>query len=163
MSADAVVNAAKLAWDVIKEGKPSADITGSTANAVPQVDNWQSLTDARGPNSWRMTFTNSFIWPFDDYDHCQLEILLKWDFGAHYQGGGAFIPNIWVEVPNCFVGFGWNANIAFQAQNPTNAGSVTAPHARIPVTVKGTVSSGAELHHVEWGFVLFGNGTSTKS
>jgi hypothetical protein len=25
--------------------------------------------------------------------------------------------------------------------------------------VKGTVSSGAENHHVEWGFVLFGNGT----
>jgi hypothetical protein len=161
MSADTIVNAAKAAWDVIKDGAASAEISSSSANAVPQVDDWQSLTDTRGPNSYRMYYSRGFVWPFDDYDHVQIEILLKWDFGARYKGGGAFIPNIWVEVPQCFVGFGWDANISLTAQNPTNAGSAGAPHARIPVTIKGSVSSGAEFHHVEWGFVLFGNGSST--
>ncbi|MDP9465017.1 MAG: hypothetical protein M3P52_10360, partial [Actinomycetota bacterium] len=60
MSADTIVNAAKLAWEVIKDGKPSAEISSSTANAVPEVDDWQSLTDTRGPNSYRMKYNRSF-------------------------------------------------------------------------------------------------------
>ena len=161
MSADTIVNVAKFAWDVIKDGKPAADIANSTANAVPQVDDWQTLTETRGPNSYRIKYHNSFVWPFDDYDHVQFEILLKWDWGARYHGGGAFIPNIWVEVPEVFAGWPWSVNIGLTSQHPTNAGPANAPLARIPVTVKGTAGSGAELYHLEWGFVLFGSGEST--
>lgn len=162
MSADTVVNMAKFAWDVIKDGAASADIADSRANAVPQVDDWLSLTGAQGPNVYSMKYSNSFLWPLDDYVHVQFEIQLKWDIGARYKGGGAFIPNIWLTVPECFVGWPWNVNISFSAQNPTNAGDAGAPLARIPVTVKGTVSSGAELNHVEWGFILFGDGNSQQ-
>lgn len=164
MSAESVINAAKFAWDVIKDGKPAADLTSTTANAVPQVDDWQSLTDTQArPNAFRMKYNVSYVWPLDDYDHVQLQIVLKWDFGARYHGGGAFIPNVWVEVPECFVGSGWDVNLRLTAQNPTNTGASGSPLARIPVTVKGTVSSGLELYHVEWAFVLFGDGTSTTS
>ncbi len=163
MSADTIVNVAKFAWEVIKDGKPAVDISSSSANAVPEVQDWQSLTNTTGPNIYRMKYHAGFMWPLDDYDHVQFEILLKWDFGAHYHGGGAFIPNVWVEVPECFVGWPWNVNIGLSAQHPTNAGQAEAPLARLPVTVKGTVSSGAELEHLEWGFVLFGNGASEKS
>ena len=163
MSAETIVNMLKDAWPIIKDGKASAEIADARANAVPQVDDWKSLTDTRGPNGYRMKYSIGFVWPLDDYDHVQLEIVLRWDVGARYRGGGAFIPNIWIDVPTCFVGYGWDVNINFTAQNPTNTGDERAPHARIPVTVKGTVSSGAELYHVEWGFVLFGNGTSTKT
>lgn len=161
MSADTIVNMAELAWKIIEGGKPSVEIKKAKANAVPQVDDWQSLTDTFArPGVQRMYYHRSFLWPLDDYDHVQFEILLKWDFGARYKGGGAFIPNIWIEVPQCFAGWPWDINIEMTAQNPTNTGGPGAPHARIPVTVSGTVSSGAEHHTVEWGFVLFGNGTS---
>ncbi len=163
MSADTIVNVAKTAWDIIKDGKSSVDVETSTANAVPQVDDWQSLTDTSGPNAIQMYYHNSFLWPLDDYDHVQIKILLKWDIGARYHGGGAFIPNVWVEVPECFVGYPWDANISLTAQNPTNAGSAQAPLARIPVTIKGTVKSGTDYNHVEWGFVLFGNGQWTQA
>lgn len=163
MSADTIVNLAKLGWDIIKAGEPAADISSSTANAVPDVDDWQSLTDSRGPNVLRMYYSRSFVWPLDDYDHVQLEILLKWDYGSRYRGGGAFIPNVWIEVPTCFVGFGWDADLSVITRNPTNAGSVEAPHARLPVTIRGVVSSGLEHHHVEWGYVLFGSGAYERS
>jgi hypothetical protein len=31
---------------------------------------------------------------------------------------------------------------------------------RLPVTIAGTVHGGLENHNVQWGFVLFGDGTS---
>lgn len=158
MSADTIVNVAKFTWEIIKDGKASADIQHSSANAVPQVQDWESLTDTRGPNSYRLHYANSFMWPLDDYVHVEFTILLKWQFGSRYRGGGSFIPNVWIEVPECFVGWPWSADINMIAQHPTNAGDVNSPIAALPVTVSGTVSSGAELDHVEWGFTLYGNG-----
>ena len=158
MSASDIINAAKFAWDVLKDGAPSSDIQSSTANAVPHVDDWTALTGAQ-PWTWAtIPYSRSFVWPLDDYDHVQFEIKLKGDYGARYRGGGAYLPNVYVEVPHCFVGFGWSANIRFTAHNPTNAGTETAPLAALPVTIAGTVSSGAENHHVEWGFTIYGNG-----
>jgi hypothetical protein len=163
VSADTIVNAAQFAWKVIENGAASADIEHKTASAVPKVDDWMSLAGTRGPNSWRLSYKNRFMWPLDDYLHVDVQILLKWQFGARYKGGGAFIPNIWIEVPECFVGWPWDVNIGIIVQNPTNAADPGEPPlAAIPVTVKGTVSSGAELDHVEWGFVLYGNGASTQ-
>lgn len=159
MSADTVVNMAKLAWEVIKDGAAHADISNSTANAVPQVDNWQSLNNAKGPMWLRRRKQISYLWPLDDYLHVDVEILLKWDYGATYMGGGAFIPNVYVEVPTCFVGWPWDVNISLTTRNPTNAASEGEPPiARLPVTLSGTVTSGAELYRVDWGFVLFGTG-----
>ena len=159
MSADTIVNVAQFAWDIIKDGAAAAEIGNTTANAVPQVDDWQSLTGTRGPNVQRMRYANHFYWPLDDYVHVEFEILLKWQFGARYRGGGAFIPNIWIEVPQCFVGWPWNANIGITTRNPTNASNdANAPLAAVPVTIKGEVGSGAQLNHVEWGFTIFGNG-----
>lgn len=163
MSADTIVNAAKLAWDIIKAGEPSVEISGSTANAVPQVDDWTTLTDTQGPNSVWMYYHNSFLWPLDDYDHVQFRILLKWEYGARYKGGGAFIPNLWVEVPECFAGWPWSADIRLTTRNPSNNGQPGAPLARIPVTISGTVGSGAEKHHVEWGWTLWGNGNYERT
>jgi hypothetical protein len=161
MSADTVVNVAKFAWEIIKDGKATAEIDHSTANAVPQVDDWLSLSGTHGPNTHRLHYSRSFLWPLDDYVHVEFEILLKWQFGARYKGGGAFIPNVWIEVPTCFVGWPWNADIGISVQHPTNVGEDGAPVAALPVTVKGTVTSGAEWHHVEWGFVLLGTGGIT--
>lgn len=163
MSADTIVNVAKFAWDVIKDGRAAADITDSTANAVPQVADWQSLTETRGPNVRRLSYWNSFLWPLDDYVHVEFEILLKWDFGARYRGGGAFIPNVWVDVPECFVGWPWYADISLTAHHPTNAGDASRPVARIPVTVRGAAGSGASVDHIEWGFVLYGTGDAEST
>jgi hypothetical protein len=162
MSADAIVNAAELAWEVIKAGAASAEINSSRANAVPDVDDWRSLSGTQGPNGYRMYYSRGFVWPFDDYDHVQIEIKLRWEYGARYRGGGAYIPNLWVEVPECFCGWPWTANISLETHAPTNAGTQDAPIARLPVTLKGDVGSGAEHHHVEWGFILFGDGSSQR-
>ena len=62
MSVSDIVNMAQAGWKIIEDGKPSAQISGSTCNAVPHVDDWQSLSAPQGTNrlSWRLQYTNGF-------------------------------------------------------------------------------------------------------
>jgi hypothetical protein len=159
MSAETIVNMAETAWKIIESGAPSAEITTATANAVPQVDDWQSLTNAVGPMWVSRRRKIRFKWPLDDYLHVDVTMVLKWDYGARYHGGGAYIPNVWVEVPECFVGWPWDVNVNLTARNPTNAnGSGEPPLARLPVTLSGTIASPGESYTVQYGFELFGDG-----
>ena len=162
MSADIIQNVGKAAWTVIKDGEPSIDIKTATANAVPQVSDWQALSGTRGPMTTWMSWQKPVSWPFDDYVFVEFRILLKFDYGATYRGGGAFIPNIFVEVPSCYAGWSWHVDIGLTVHNPTNAGTTQAPIARVPVTISGTVSTYEQTHHVEWGFTLFGSGSWTR-
>jgi hypothetical protein len=158
-----VKNAGEAAWAVIKDGEPSAEVATARANAVPQVDDWQNLTTGfYSPKSIRI----SYDWPvnipswFGSYVYVEFTILLKFDYGARYKGGGAFIPGIWVEVPNAYDGWSWHTNIDVRFQTPTNANAAdpSRPIARIPVSVSGTVHTYEHHQRLEWGFTLYGNG-----
>ncbi|MBA2280941.1 MAG: hypothetical protein M3527_00235 [Actinomycetota bacterium] len=164
MSWEMVQNAAQAAWHVIKDGEPHQEISTHRANAVPAVDDWQDLgTGFYSPKKIRMTYE----WPVNvpefmgRYVYVDAEILLRFDYGATYKGGGAFIPSIWLEVPQAYTGWSWNLDIDVRFQPPTNAnpGDRSRPIARIPVTVSGTVSTYEHRQHLEWGFTLYGNGS----
>ena len=94
MSAEDIVNAAKLAWKIFEDGAPSGDIAASTASAVPDVTDKFSLSGTRGPMSLRLYWSRMAAWPWDDYIVADITILLKWEYGATYRGGGLFIPNL---------------------------------------------------------------------
>ena len=151
----------KAAWTVIKDGEPSIDIKTARASVVPQVDDWQALAGTRGPKTTWISWKKPVSWPFQDYVFVEFEIRLKFDYGATYHGGGAFIPDIRVEVPHCYAGWSWNVDIGLVVHNASNAGTTQAPIARVPVTISGSVSTYEQTHHVEWGYTLFGNGNWT--
>ena len=167
MNWEVIQNTAKAAWTVIKDGEPSQEIGTSSANAVPLVDDWQSLvTGFYSPKSIRMDYE----WPVNIpswmgcYVYVDFTILLKWDYGARYTGGGAFIPSVWLEVPEAYDGWSWHTNIDVRFHPPTNANASdpSKPVARIPVTVSGSVKTYEHDQHVEWGFTLYGNGDWSK-
>lgn len=154
-------NTGQAAWQVIKDGQPSAEIQSGYANAVPDVSDWQNLRGAPDqPNIyyWPLTVTNS--WPFEK-KVIDIQFELKWMYGARYNGGGAFIPNLWIHVPHCRVLWGWSCDIKLTVGNPDNASNDTGrPIARVPVTVHGTTSSGLETTNYQWDFTLRGDGNS---
>jgi hypothetical protein len=159
MSWDNVVNMGEVAWKVIEDGKPVAGIEHKTFNAVPQVDDWNSITGATGPNSvgYRWKMTNGF-----GIDVVVVEYAIKWEYGARYRDGGAFIPNVWLSVPVCDVKWGFSIDLSVHAHNPTNAGSATAPKARLPLTLSASVDTPFWTDNKQWDFVLFGDGTYEK-
>jgi hypothetical protein len=159
MSVDTIINAAQSVWKVFEGNAPSAEITSSTANAVPKVDDWQDLQGSKGPMWLRQGWQRNCAWPFDDYIVADFTFLLKWDYGATYRGGGAFIPNLWIEVPAYDIFWGQHISLSMTVHNPTNASTVrNAPLARVPVTIAGTAKNTLRDLHIEWGFVVYGDG-----
>lgn len=160
MSWEHVVNAAQLAWDIVKDGKPSTQIETNTCNAVPDVQDWHSLTNAQGP-TW---VGRSLLWEnLLTIDVVELQFRVNWEYGARYNGGGAYISNCWVTVIKCNVAWGFDVDLRMQVHNPTNAGTATAPKARLPLTISGTVSSLANSRMLSWDYTLFGDGTHQAS
>lgn len=159
MSVD-VVNIAESAWRVIEGGRPSGDIDRSTANAVPDVGDWQIVSGARGPKTIWMRRWNQVGWPFADYANVDFTINLKFEYGATYRGGGLFVPNIYVEVPQCFVGWRYDVDVDIQVFGPSNANTddPSAPIAKVPVSISGTLGNDVWTDRVEWGLLLYGNG-----
>lgn len=155
MSWEHVINAAQLAWKVIEDGKPSAEISTNTCNAVPDVSDWHSLTDAQGP-TWvgrKLKWEN-----YLGIDVVDLHFRVHWEYGARYRGGGAYIPNCWITVIRCDVAWGFDVSLNMHVHNPTNAGNETAPKARLPITISGSVSSPLVSQTLNWDYILFGDG-----
>lgn len=155
MSAADLINMAQAAWKIIEDGKPSSQIDSSTANAVPHVSDWQSLSAPQGTNklTWHIKYTNGF-----SMDVVVVQLELRWEYAARYRGGGAYISNCWLHVPQCDVKFLYNVNINVHVRNPTNAGSESAPKARLPLSVTGVVSTPFWSDDMEWEFTLYGDG-----
>jgi hypothetical protein len=158
MSAKDIVNMAESVWKIIDSGRPSSEINGKTANAVPQVDDWQALQSPKGPKNWWANPHRRVSWPFDDYVTVDCWIYLKWEYGATYKGGGAYIPNIWIEVPQCYVGWKSSLDVDLRVHNPTNDGTDTAPIARVPISVSGTLTNPLRSDRIEYSLIIWGNG-----
>jgi hypothetical protein len=154
---DGVLNVASAVWHVIESSKPSASLASNTCNAVPTGigDPMHSLTHTQGPNSvpWSLVARNSFG------DVVDIAFDLRWDFGARHDGRGAYIPNCYLYVPRCSVGWGFDVDVRIHVHPPTNVGTERAPVARLPLTIGGAVSTMVAVRPVQWDFVLFGDGS----
>jgi hypothetical protein len=152
-----VVNIASTAWHVIESSKPSFSLASNSCNAVPAgvADPAGTLTGAQGPNrvAWFLQVENAFTDAVVD-----ITFDLRWDYGARWDGGGAFISNCYLYVPRCSVLWGFEVDVQIYVDGPSNAGTETAPIARLPLTITGSVQSLVNNHTVRWDLVLFGNG-----
>ncbi len=152
---DMVVNTGAEAWYVVESGKPSTELDQSYCSALPQLDDWTALSAGQGANRilWRLRYTNAL-----GLDVVLASFELKWEYGARSGGSGAFIPSCWLQVPHCDVLWGYSADIALHAHQPSMAGTENAPVARLPVTISGSVTTPFWTDPVRWDYTLFGDG-----
>ena len=159
MSAAEIVNTLKDVWKIIEDNKPSAQLHTAQANAVPHVDDWTALAGAQGPlqREYYVKMTNHLPESWGDIV-VDCDMHLYFTYGATYKGGGLYIPNIWIDVSDSYVAWFHKLELELIAKSPENAGSATAPLARIPITISGKMESPTTSITVQAGFMLWGNG-----
>ncbi len=138
MSWDNIINPGSSQWRIVERDRPSADLTSSACHGLPDVADWQNMSAPLG------TFKKTgFVDKADKYGTTvvQIEWSLEAEYGSRYRGGGAFIRTCWITVPNYFVGFGYDVQLAARVEDPQNKGTSTAPVALLRVHVEGTVKS----------------------
>jgi hypothetical protein len=158
MSAGDIVNTQHAFWYLIQDNVVADDLDATMANAVPNVNDWDSLTDAQWPNVRRFRYRRDHEFPVDDHHPVEFAVELKWMYGAKYKGGGAFIQGAWVEVTRHHLRTPWTVNLRAGTFDPSNGGTATAPVAILPFTITGEVTIGSTVDHVRWDVVLYGDG-----
>ena len=84
-----VVNVAKTAWEIMKDGRPVVNATTDYANAVPSGVPWSALTGwALEPMALRWRYHTENALGFNDTD---IYFKLKWDYNGRHRGHGRFI------------------------------------------------------------------------
>lgn len=157
MSEIDIVNVLKTSWEIVRDNAPVVNATSDQANAVPAGSNWTTdLADARGPNYY--TFSYVVEHPLFGFEHARVRMRLYWNYGARYRGGGAFIPNCWLDVLDCNVGIGWTVNISLNVHHPENRGTAGAPNSYLPVSVRAQGHSISSNIIETWTFGVYGAG-----
>jgi hypothetical protein len=129
-----VANGLRTAWEVVRDNIPVVNALVDQAHAVPAGSNWGAdLTQGGGPNY--LTFWFRAYHP-NGMPGAAVRMRLYWVFGARYRGGGAFIPNAWLDVLDCDVAAGNTVNIDVTVHDPRNWGTETAPNAYLPISIR---------------------------
>src|SRR5205807_5117768 len=111
-------NALKESWTVVAAGRPVVRATRDQANAVPAGVDWlRGLTAGAGPN--HLTFAFRTRRP-DGNLASSVRMRLFWTYGAQYRGGGAFIPNAWLDVLDCLVAPDAEVDVQVRTDAPLN-------------------------------------------
>lgn len=159
MTHSELFNAGATTWQVIERGAPAAAIWSTTANAVPVVDDWQNLSGAHGPAAITLRRWTRTWWPFPGDVTVDFTVVVRFEYGARYRGGGLFIPNLYVEVPECSVGWRYDVDVDITVGTPENANTEDAPIARVPITIRGVVFNDFWSDSVDWSLTLWGDGS----
>jgi hypothetical protein len=158
MSFDEIVNHGSSSWKLVTGGQISPDVAACSANAVPNVNDWQSLTGLRPAHQIIRRFLAPWYWPLDNHFHVEITVVVYWQPGGRYRGAGAFIPNIWAVVEKAEIGMGWGADFSISIHRPTNEGTSRAPVAAVPITLQGEITSGLVSRRKASNFLILGTG-----
>jgi len=150
---NAIVNAAKTLWDVMKDNRPVANVDSDYANAIPKGAEFSELSGwYQKPSTMKLHYhTESTLLSSDIY------LTISWYFNGHYQGGGQYI-NAATVLATGDVAFAQTINVTASIGNPMNYGTPTAPIAVLPIRVRLEQSNIFQNWNTAWEGILQGNG-----
>src|SRR5262249_36831710 len=128
-----IVNAAKAAWEVIKDNKPVANAASDFASAVPSGVPFTDLT-GWDPNR------RSIRWHYEAENLLGVagatgDVVINWYFNGQYRGHGQFINHATVVVERCDVLLGFQLSAHASIRDPMNEGTTSDPLAALPFEV----------------------------
>jgi hypothetical protein len=155
MSWDTIINTGSSSWKLVDVNVPSADISSSSCNGLPDVSDWENMSAPLGTGAGSSSLRRA-----DDRGKVVVDVkwLLEFEYGSRYKGGGAFIRTCWITIPTCNVQTGFDVQMAATVEQPMNKGSATAPIALLRVHIDATVTSRRKTEQRRWLVAIRGDG-----
>jgi hypothetical protein len=161
MGEDAIKNALSASWEIIKDSAPNVSLPNTKCNAVPDVTDWQNLSSPHmSPKATRLIRNISPL----GFTNVDCELVLNYQYGSTYKGGGAFIPACWVTVTKCEVAMFFSLNVSLEVISVSNANPGTkSPIAELTVQLTETISNHLSQITAQTVYTLFGDGSPSEA
>jgi hypothetical protein len=155
MSWDTIINTGSSSWKLVELKSPSADISTSSCNGLPDVSDWENISAPLGTGA-----SSSSLKRADDRGNVVIDVKwqLEFEYGSRYKGGGAFIRTCWITIPTCNVQTGFDVQMGVTVENPQNKGSATAPIALLRIHIDASVTWKSGSDQRRWLVAIRGDG-----
>lgn len=159
MGAENIVNVLSKGWEIIKDNAPTADVNSSKCNAVPEVTDWTNLSSPHmEPKASRLIRVVSPL----GFTYIDCSLVLNYQYGSTYKGGGAYIPACWITVEKCDVALMFNLSVRLEVLSVTNANPGTnSPIAELTVQLTETHTNHLASSTSQTVYTLFGDGSAS--
>ncbi len=157
----AIVNGGVQAWNVINGGKPSSDVSGAYASAIPGFSfNWSNysgwkkkemvydyvVTNLMGIDVIKIKYAVSFFYNGQDLS------------GDEANVKGHYITNFTVRPLETSVKWGWKFNMDVKMSDPMNVGSSKDPVAFMQADLNHVTSTPFSTDGGVWSYTVDGLG-----
>ena len=142
---DKVINMGKRVWAVVEAGKPVANYSTDTGNALPEgVQSWMQLAGWKAPRAfvYRTKYENIYGITVVDFSYRVI-----YTFGGNVNGKGLYLTQATILPAQLDVAWGFTFNAKATIPAVTNAGSSVSPVAGMQMQLQWTVDS--PLKHSE--------------
>lgn len=134
-----IINIGKVAWSVIKDGKPVVDYYEDYATAIPRNAPWDEL------DSFQDYRAGPYGWKFADYIGTRT-VEFSWYFTSQcagsYAGHGKFLTNVGATITSIYSAWGFTVNVNCSTPaKPINYGTLQDPIAGLQVFVSMEVQT----------------------
>ena len=163
MSKAEIINAiGDQVWKLVDKSESVMTTATLVANAVPAGADATAMA-AQGPNSKMVNYSQDWelLW---DESTTEVRIQVNWMYGAKHNGGGAYIPSVWVTVNYLDPAYNNDVDVTMQAYPPSNVGTDTAPIAYLPLsfTFKEDSSIPGQDNYETYSLGLYGTGHAQR-
>jgi hypothetical protein len=162
MSKAEIINAVgDQVWKIIDKSDSVMTVATMVANAIPAGADAAAMA-AQGPNSKMVKYSQD--WEFIVDRTTEVNLQVNWTYGAKHNGGGAYIPSVWVTVNYLNAAFNNDVDVSMQAYAPSNVGTDTAPIAYLPLsfTFKEDSTIPGEDNYETYSLGLYGTGHAQR-
>lgn len=156
---DQIINAGKKIWQIVEAGKPVANLSLNTANALPRgLGCWMDLQEWKAPESrvYRVQYANAF-----GANVVSFAFRVNFTHGGALDGIGKYVTNATIMPAALDVSWGFTFNADVSVPSVVNMGTKKNPVGAVQLVVNWQVDSPVKKIRQSETFFMSGDGKLT--
>lgn len=150
-----IVNTGKFIWEIIKENKPTLNVSKQSASALPDDLSWTEMQCWNLPASktYEILYSNGF-----GVQVVAFQFQIQYTYGGHYKGVGRYLNQVTILPKHIDVLWGYNFDAQITTPSIVNINTSDFPVAGMELQVDWTISTLVKKSRQVMSFFVTGEG-----